>query len=273
MKVKLLLKDALKGTIPTEKLELLPSGFHRVGDILVIPLHADLESYQAEIGAALREQYLVKSVFAKGVVQGELRRPATRRIAGRTNTTIHREQGCRFKIDVSKIMFSKGNVRERHRLTAVDGEEVVDMFAGIGYYTIPLAKKTPGIQVHAIEKNPVSIKLLKENLRLNKVDNVEVIERDCRDVVLPGVADRLMMGYFPGTEKFLPTAFEFLRREGVIHFHNVYQTKELWRVPLGRLETAALNHGYTMNVLEKIVVKPISPCKVHVVIDAKMRSR
>lgn len=270
MKFKLLLKEGVEG-IPQEKWDFLPSGFHRIGDILIIRLHKELEEYQKEIGEFLIKRFRVKSVFVKGPVQGELRKPMMRKIAGRTNTTLHRENNCLFKIDVSRLLFAKGNVYERGRIEASEGEEVVDLFAGIGYFSIPLAKKNPSCSIVAIEKNPVAVKFLRENLELNRIENVEVIEDDCRNV--KGVkGDRVIMGYLPGTEEFLPTAFSFLRRSGIIHFHNVYRKGELWRKPLGTLETQALEHGYLLvGVLYKKIVKQYSPCKYHVVVDAKFR--
>ncbi|MBL7160735.1 MAG: class I SAM-dependent methyltransferase family protein [Candidatus Aenigmarchaeota archaeon] len=270
MGFKLFLQESLKG-ISQEELGKLPSGYQRIGDIVVLHIPKEIRGVEKEIGALVRERLGVKSVFRKGVVSGELRKPSLKRIAGRVNTTIHQENGCRFKIDVTKVMFSRGNSFERGRVIAGDGETVLDMFAGIGYFSIPLAKKTPSCNVVAVEKNPVAVKFLRENLRLNKLENVEVFQGDCRDV--EGVkADRILMGYFPGTDAFLPAAFSFLRRQGVIHFHNLYRRGELWRGPLGTLETQALANGYRLErVLAKRIVKPYSPCKVHAVVDVRVK--
>jgi len=265
------LKEGLEGEIPRGKLELLPSGFQRVGDIGVLFLDDGLEGHESVIGKFVMERFGLRSVFRKGRISGELRKPGMKRIAGRANTTVHRENGCLFKIDVSRLMFSKGNSFERGRVAAGEGEDVVDMFAGIGYFCVPVAMKTSSCRVFGIEKNPVALRFLRENLRLNRIENVEVIEGDCRDVA--GLkADRILMGYFPGTEMFLEKAFSFLRREGVIHFHNVCRRGELWRGPLGMLETIALENGYRLEkILHKRVVKQYSPCKVHVVVDGKFR--
>jgi len=271
VKFKLLLKDRLKKIIPQEKLDLLPSGYQRVGDIVLLHINQEFERQEKEIGEVTKEILGVKSVFSRRKVSGELRKPEVKRIAGRTNTTVHRENGCLFKIDVTKLMFSKGNVNERC-MVSVGEEDIVDMFAGLGYFSIPIAKSNPLCKVYAIEKNPVAVKFLRENIRLNRVDNVEVIKGDCREVE-DIQCDRIVMGYFPGTEAFLSKAFSLLRREGTIHFHNIYRGKELWRKPLGTLETQALENRYSLQkVLEKRIVKQYSPCKYHVVVDAKFRA-
>ena len=55
--------------------------------------------------------------------------------------TINKENGCLFKLDLAKVMWSKGNNNERLRIAKLvgDGETVIDMFAGIGYFSIHIA--------------------------------------------------------------------------------------------------------------------------------------
>lgn len=268
-KFKLALKDGLKGSISEKNLELLPSGFQRIGDIVLFNLNEDLVDHKKEIGGFVKDYLNVKSVFRRGIISGELRKPGIERIAGNTNITIHKENGCVYKLDVTKVMFSKGNLSERGRIVAKPGEDVVDMFAGIGYFTIPIAKKTRDCRICAIEKNKDSIRFLKDNIELNNLDNIEVIHGDCRDIEIN--SDRILMGYFPGTEKFLDKAFSILRREGIIHYHDIYKKGELWRKPLGLLQTNGLDRGYKMETLYKKIVKQYSPCKYHVVVDAKFQ--
>ncbi|RLI96873.1 MAG: class I SAM-dependent methyltransferase family protein, partial [Candidatus Aenigmatarchaeota archaeon] len=171
---------------------------------------------------------------------------------------------------VGKVMFSKGNVKERGRLPALvkEGETIVDMFAGIGYFTIPIARTGKPSVVYAIEKNPDSVRFLRKNIELNKVKNVSVMETDNREAGLEGTADRIIMGYLPGTEKFLGRAVDILKERGVIHFHNTYRKDELWEVPERHLKEAANNAGYYVDIMERRVVKHFSPGVKHVVIDA-----
>jgi tRNA wybutosine-synthesizing protein 2 len=267
-KFKLVLKEGLRKKIPPAKLHLLPSGFQRIGDIIVLHIDRGLEAYEKDIGSFVRKKFNVKSVFKKGHVSGNFRVPRMKRIAGRSSVTIHRENGCLFRIDVSRLMFAKGNSFERNRIQPADGEDVVDMFAGLGYFSIPAARKNPSCRVYSVEKNPVAVKFLRENVKLNKISNIEVIGGDCRDAGLKGV--RIIMGFFPGTESYLPAAFSFLRSSGVIHYHNIYRKKELWRKPFGTLQSMALENGYRLEkVISARVVKQYSPCKYHIVVDAK----
>ncbi|MFQ5647774.1 MAG: class I SAM-dependent methyltransferase family protein, partial [Candidatus Aenigmatarchaeota archaeon] len=222
--------------------------FQRIGDIAI--LSSPVPREEAE---GLLRELKVKTVCVKeGPVSGELRQPRVRVLAGNGTETIHKEAGCLYKLDVSRVMFSKGNMKERHRPAGLvrPGEVVVDMFAGIGYFSAPVALACPGCKVWSIELNPDAVHYLKENIRLNKVSNVQVLEGDCRKVQVPEKADRVLMGYLPGTEKFLPAAFRFLKPRGVIHFHNTYREEELWDKPLQTLGEEAEKAGYK---LEKVL--------------------
>lgn len=247
----------------------LPSGYQRIGDFAILQLRG-LEEYEKDIGKVVKELLGVKAVFSRNGVSGDFRTPRIKRIAGSGSVTIHKENGCLFRVDVTKVMFSQGNSFERGRVVASDGEDVVDMFAGIGYFSIGIAKRTPSCSIMAVEKNPEAAKLLKDNVKLNKLNNVEIVEGDCRELERDNCADRVIMGYFPRTEAFLDKAFLLLRLSGVIHFHNIYRRGELWRIPLGTLETSALDNGYKMDeLIYKNVIKSYSPGKEHVVVDCK----
>ena len=100
--------------------------------------------------------------------------------------------------------------------------------------------------------------------------NVQVLEGDCRKVQVPEKADRVIMGYLPGTERFLPAAFGFLGKKGVIHFHNTYRESELWETPIKILEKEAEKAGYRLEkILYRGKVKQYAPRVQHIVIDAE----
>lgn len=273
-RIKLLLKERLKGKIPKEKLEFLPSGFQRVGDIIILNLNQEASRYSKEIAGIILEKFKVRTVCSKfDGVKDELRKPSVRKLAGDGTKTIHKENGCLYKMDVTKVMFAKGNFTERGKLAGVvkPGETVVDMFAGIGYFSIPIAKRCRPEKIYAIDINPLAVKYLKENIRLNRVKNIEPVSGDCRDVHIQEKADRVIMGYFPGTEKFLHRAFEFLKPEGWIHYHNIYPEIELWEKPLSELKKASQDAGFSIVKTDKRIVKHYSPGVLHVVIDGLFR--
>ncbi|PWU84734.1 hypothetical protein C4B63_206g3 [Trypanosoma cruzi] len=69
--------------------------------------------------------------------------------------TTHVENGIRYSFDVCKVMFCSGNGTERMHFATIEArdEVVVDMFAGIGYFTLPLAVFGFVKVIHALEKN------------------------------------------------------------------------------------------------------------------------
>ena len=272
---RLVLERRLRGRIPGSDFHFLPSGFHRIGDIIIVNIPRELEGFSGDIGEAVLSHFRnVRTVCRKaGSISGEYREPGTEKIAGDGTETVHRENGCSYKLDVSRLMFSKGNVTERGRIAGLvkPGERIVDMFAGIGYFSMPIARKSPSCRICAIEKNPVAAEYLRENCRLNRVSNMEVIHNDCRKVNMENTADRVLMGYLPKTYEFLPYAFGFLKDRGVIHYHDTFRRDELWDRPVEILERHASEAGYRIEkIAYKKIVKPYAPSVHHTVMDVSV---
>jgi len=235
-----------------------------IGDILV--LKNEPENLQE-----LLDLPEVKRIVKLGRINGLKREPEVKILVGDNTETIHRENHCFFKLDVAKIMWSKGNTTERQRIGNIveDGETVVDMFAGIGYFTIPMAVHSNPKKIYAIEINPVSYGYLKENIVLNKAEDViEPIFGDCREVAPKGIADRVHMGYIGNTHEYLDAAMEIVKSGGIIHYHESVPDLLKFERPPQRIIDAA--NGHDVEILKKRIIKKYSPGVYHVVIDAKI---
>ena len=255
------------------KPNLLPTSYQVIGDVLLLKL--------VKIKSPSEKKKIAKSVvtilpYIKTVcevkgVYGEFRKPKVEILLGKRTETTHKEHGILYKLDPAKIMFSKGNLTERQRLLVQikKGEVVVDMFAGIGYFSIPVGKTSRPKVVYSIEKNKASYQYLLENLKLNRIENIIPVLGDCRNLTLPEKADRVLMGYLPGTWRFLPAAFGFLKNRGIIHYHDTFSKKELWEKPLYILKKEAEKAGFRLEkILEGKIVKDYAPNVYHVVVDA-----
>ena len=253
--------------IPTEK---IPSSYQIIGDIIILKF-LKIKFFQQKklISNELKKIHpQIKTICEIKRVYGKLRQPKIKKIIGKSTETIEKENRFKYKIDVSKIMFSKGNKFERHRIVdKIKSDEIVlDMFAGIGYFSIPIAKKCK--KLIAIEKNKISFKYLKENIKLNNLKNVKTIFSDNRKIKLKEKVDRILMGYFPHTEKFLPIALNFIKQKGIIHFHNSYHKKFLWEKPIDDLK----KYIKDFKILEKKKVKTCGPNTYHIVLDIEVKN-
>lgn len=237
-----------------------------IGDILVVKKEPE------DIDEILKLPY-VNNIVKIGSIHGQKREPDVTIIHGDRTETIHKENYCKFKIDVAKVMWSKGNTAERKRMSTLPekDETIIDMFAGIGYFTIPMAVHSKAKKIYAIEINPVSYNFLCENIKLNKVEDiVEPILGDCNLQEFDHVADRIMMGYIGNTHHYLDSAIKYLKEGGIIHYHESTPEAILFTRPVERVKTAAKKQGRSIEVLNKRSIKKYSPGVHHTVVDIRV---
>ena len=255
----------------------MPDGYQRMGRVLLLRLPARYRPYAAVIGTAWQRELGVATVLNQvGPVQGEFREPRVEVWAGGETETEVLEFGVRWRFDAAHLMFAAGNRTERRRVRSLvrPGETVVDLFAGIGYFTIPAALADPTTRVLAVEKNPRAFRYLVENVVRNEVaERVDCVLGENRSVELPaGVADRVFLGYLPDSMPWIPRAVELLRAGGGwVHAHTVVDVREGTSEAVRQLTVAAAECGAAPTEAPRArVVKPYGPGRVHVVVDARL---
>ncbi|WP_292460853.1 class I SAM-dependent methyltransferase family protein [Methanothermococcus sp.] len=243
--------------------------YQKIGDILLVKKKLT----NNEINYLINKTKC-KTIVKYTYIKGDMRKPNIELLYGDKTETIHKEHGCLFKIDVSKVMWSMGNIEERKRMayTSNPNETVVDMFAGIGYFTIPMAKYSKPKKIYAIEINPDSHYYLVENIKLNKLNNVVPILSDNRDVELKNMADRVIMGYILKTRFFLDKAFEFLKegKKCTIHYHDTLAEKIMDTEPINEIKHHAEKHGYNLLSYKIHKIKKYAPGVWHIVVNAEL---
>ncbi|MEF8870947.1 MAG: class I SAM-dependent methyltransferase family protein [Haloarculaceae archaeon] len=256
-----------------DQIETAPSSWAVLGSVVLVEM-GDAHDPEAVGEALLAMHGQADTVLSRGGIDGQHREPDVTVVAGEGDTeTVHREHGTEYAMDVAEVMFSPGNKAERARMGNVttDGERVLDMFAGIGYFTLPIARA--GAHVTAIERNPDSFQYLLENAMRNGVsDRVEPYRADNRDVLdsYDGEQfDRVVMGYYDAHE-FLPEALSVLAPGGTLHMHEATPEALVPDRPVGRLDDAAAELGRSVEILDVREVKGYSEGVVHVVVDVRV---
>ena len=213
----------------------LPTGWELHGDLVLLPKDAFCgEKWQAvgaELWGAVAGALAVLRVARKGEISGGERRPDVEMLLGEDGWVTHREHGIDYSFDVTKSMFSAGNLSERGRIGELSctGETVLDLYAGIGYYTLPLLLRAGAAHVHACEWSDDAIQALRHNLDANGVAERGTVHQGDNRVAFAdggsaadalGCCDRVLLGLLPNSQDGWPLALAALKPEGGwLHLH------------------------------------------------------
>jgi tRNA wybutosine-synthesizing protein 2 len=273
------LQAHLKDSLTENKLELLPSGFQTLGKVVIIKLKPELMPHKEKIAKAYLDllPYIRSIYINKGIIKGQYRTPkGIEYLAGEKDPIVkHKEHGVIYEFDITKIMFSQGNLRERKYLSTLvkDGEIVVDMFAGIGYFSLPIGKLSSPQKVYSIELNPLAYNYLVKNIKLNKLEDIVIpINGDCKKEVIKlskaGIkADRVVMGVFPAPVEYIAEGLTLLKSEGTIyHFEGVVDQDKYLEL-FEQFNYIAKKKGINCKLKEKRFVKSYGPNLYHTVLD------
>ena len=273
-----MLKKALRGILDSGECEELVSAFDQVGDIIIVRIPDSLLPKKEIIGRTLlREVKTARSVFYQSsAVKGDFRTRNLKVLAGEDRTeTAYRESGCRFTVDVENAFFSPRLSTERGRIAdlVTDGETILNMFAGIGMFSIIMAKKKQ-CRVYSIDINPVASCLCKRNIKLNKLlgqvmsingDAEKIVEKEFADT-----ADRTLMLLPERSDEFLDTAINATKDGGIIHYYSHIHADK-------KSDAAMLSERHLMQqsrvnveIVSSRIVRPVGPRYYQTVVDARI---
>jgi len=273
-----MLKKVLDGILSEKEAEELFSAFDQIGDIIVIRIPDSLLSKKKIIGETLLDQVkTAKSVFYQSSdVEGDFRTRSLELLAGEDKTeTEYKEYGCRFFVDVEKAFFSPRLSTERERIANLvqDGEVIINMFGGIGMFSI-MAAKNKKCTVYNIDINPIASKLCEKNISLNKLEgNVISINGDASQIIkdqLENKGDRTLMLLPERSDEFLDSAILATKNNGVIHYYSHIHADKKQDAPKLSEQHFVDMSKIKSEILNSKIVRAVGPRFYQTVIDVKI---
>ena len=274
-----MLKKALENILSPSESEELFSSFDQIGEIIVLRIPDSLKSKKKIIGETLLDQVkTTRSVFYQSSpVEGEFRTRNLEILAGEDNTeTEYKESGCRFLVDVEKAFFSPRLSTERERIANLthDNEIIINMFGGIGMFSI-LAAKISKCTVYNIDINPNASLLCEKNIELNKLkgkiislngDSVKIIQDK-----LQNLADRVLMLLPERSDEFLETAILAAKNNGIIHYYSHIHADKKQDAPKLSEEHYLKISKIKSKILNSRIVRPVGPRFYQTVVDVQIK--
>ncbi len=273
-----MLKKALENILTSQESEELISAFDQIGNIIIVRIPNSLLPKKKLIGETLlKEVKIVKSVFYQASpVEGDFRTRNLEILAGEDKTeTEYKEFGCRFVVDVANAFFSPRLSTERERIANLvqDEEIMVNMFAGVGMFSIMAAKKKK-CTVYSIDINPIASKLCEKNIELNKIaGKVISINGETAKIIegrLQNKADRTLMLLPERSDEFLEPAIKTTKDGGIIHYYShIHADKKSDAGKLSEKHYLDVT-SVKSEILTSKIVRPIGPRYYQTVVDVKI---
>ena len=282
MRLEKALTERQGGALPGE----IPTKWEKFADVVILPQNAFSDTDwnpDESLWKIVAESLNVKRVARMGEVHGEYRNSGVDLLLGGDDWVVRREHGIDFGYNFTQCMWSAGNVTERGRIANWnhDGEKILDLYAGIGYYTLPfLSEGARGpngergqgrgaAHVVACEWNEDAIRALKWSLSANDLaDRCTILEGDNRKMDFQPEFDRVNLGLLPSSEDGYAIAIQALKPEGgVLHVHGLAMggKEEEWALDLAKqLEKFG---PFSCSVIQVERVKWYAPHQRHIVVD------
>ena len=293
------IEEVLVGELPENILELVPKSYDIIGKIAIVEFDQlntiggkNILSYKKKVAEALVSvNKSVETVYEKkSEVKGRYRLKELKIIYGDDNPeTIHKENDCKFKLDVKNTYFTPRLVFERKRVSSIISlssfkkqENIVDMFTGVGPFSIQIAKNNDA-KIYAFDVNPSAYKYLIENIEMNKMKG-EVIAHnmDVKELLnldsklgnnLKHKIDRIIMNLPEQSINYIDVACFLMKKTGgILHFYQFCKKPNPIKKGIENLNTKLKDSGWQIEeILNSKVVKPFSPKSDLIALDLKIK--
>ncbi len=238
-----------------------PRSFSLIGDIAIVSIREDFsEELKRAIADCLLSNTKARAVWGKVETVGKERVAKLVHLGGEEVTeTVYKENGLVFKVDVAKVYVNPSLSTEHKEIAEVvrDGEVVLDMFAGIGFFSLNAAKLRK-CKCIAVDLNPYAVKYGIESLTLNKLKGdvrfflgsaeefLEITKDKSFDVTIMNlphksheyvhearrVTKRLIVAYSVGTREDVIEKFKGLKILNIKKVLDYAPYKYIWRIEI-----------------------------------------
>jgi tRNA wybutosine-synthesizing protein 3 len=280
----ILISRGLENEKIDDLLDDIPKRWEKFDDIALIP---NSSFRKEQWGSIINDEFWTKvcqslnieRLARSGEIIGEKRESTVEMLVGNNDWVIRKENGIKYGYNITQCMFSSGNINERRRMGEIvtENEIVVDLFCGIGYYTLPILVKNNLVHVYSCEWNTNAINALRFNLENNNVyRKCTILEGDNRETTdeLWNKADRVLLGLLPTAEDSYNVALKCMKEKGgVLHIHGLAPSnnhQEFLSETTEKLLGINLNYKITNSKINKI--KSYAPHWDHLVLDIKIEN-
>ncbi len=275
------LKHLLQHLLKDEEVNELIKSYDTVGDIAILDIPPKLDRLAKSIAWSFKRSFPNIKVVARkmgrvGSSSEEYRLRKYEILTGEKRLiTMHKEAGIQMHVDLEKAYFSPRSSHERERVAALvqKGENVLVMFAGIGPYALAIASEQPGAHITAIEINPEAVKLMEENIRINRLGfAVTPILGDVTEVLpkLNQKFDRIIMPYPERSWDFLNLAFKYANKNAAIQFYAFVREDRLADTEL-KIKKIAEKENRKVRAIKVLKAGSYAPKTWRYVFDIKIR--
>ncbi len=252
--------------------------FDIIGDIAILQIPKGMEKKSKKMALEIiKKNKNVKTVYARGKFRGRLRKHDVKFIYGINKAeTIYKESSCLMKLNVKTCYFSPRLSHDRLDIAkqVKNHENILVMFSGIAPYGLVLGKKSKAKKIYCVELSKEATKYALDNVKLNKIKNIEVIQGDVKRICPKFkqknvLFDRIIMARPQLKDSFLKEAFIVAKKNSIIHFYDFLFTDEI-EEGYKKIENEAKKSKKKYKILGIKKIRDIGPRKYHLRFDIKM---
>ncbi len=258
-----------------------PKSFDFLGSVVVVKFPRGtgktekLKFAQKLIG----ENKSIQTVLEKtDKFKGRLRKMTTKHLLGeKTKEVLYRENDCVFRFNIDNTYFSPRLSNERKELAeeigkfSKKGTKVLVMFAGVGPYSVVIAKKCKNCMVYSVEINQAATKYALMNKKLNNLKNLEVIQGDVKRIVpkfiLSGIKfDFILMPRPQLKDNFLKQAFQVSKKGTKVYYYDFCNVEDKDKI-VEMIKKEAVKNKKKIKIINIKRAGEIAPYRVRLRVD------